>query len=306
MFLRAPATLPYTSPRTGRGRSPRTPARNRAQHAERLAAQLEQLDEAQLERSEDRRALGLSDDGGLYLTFESAAEHELKFESLQARANGIELCNCKADEHRQTATVFVPGGKLDVLLNKVLAYADPSKDSPNGKARNKDLVESIENVKKAALRALRTDEESLFPDADSVVWWEVWLRSPGTGLDALGELQEASEHLGIEVRPGRIAFLDRTIVLVRASVTRLTRSSRVLGSFAELRAPKTAAAFFIELDNEDQAQWVDELLAHTTTDENAQSVVCMLDTGLNSDHPLIAPFCAQDDLYTYSAEIRFT
>ena len=118
------------------------------------------------------------------MEFKSADEFDLKFESLDIRRGGIELCNFKGAGSCKSPTVFVPEGKLDLLVNKIRDYSDPSKDTPKGNPRNQELVESIEAVKEAAIHALWTDDRSLFPtDNSNPMWWEVWLRGPRSDID---------------------------------------------------------------------------------------------------------------------------
>jgi hypothetical protein len=56
-----------------------------------------------------------------------------------------------------------------------------------------------------------------------------------------------------------ITFVDRTVVLVRGTANDLSRSTRILGMIAELRLPKTTAAFFTDMTAVEQQEWVDDL-----------------------------------------------
>jgi len=109
--------------------------RTREQHAARLLRQMEGL-QNQFEAEKQERE-GLEEDSrfGLLLEVESEPGYPLNFTSLtQPRTrqkDGINLLNVRkrgegAQEVTQ-ATILVPYGRLDVLENKVRAFADPDK-----------------------------------------------------------------------------------------------------------------------------------------------------------------------------------
>ncbi|MDF2374413.1 MAG: hypothetical protein P1V21_26885, partial [Rhizobiaceae bacterium] len=124
----APPAERFTSPSTFISEGLSLPPRNRHAHAEQLVAKLEQLANLSSERAEEQLAFGVDDGRGIYLTFESEPQFELKFESLDVTRSGIELCAVKTTD-RTLATVFVPDGKLPLFLKKVVAYRDESNHS---------------------------------------------------------------------------------------------------------------------------------------------------------------------------------
>ena len=138
----------------------------------------------------EQKAYGIDAGYGIYVQFESEPKFELKFESLEVIRSGIELLAVQTVEEKSLATVFVPEGKLDILTKKVADYLD--KDTSKGLPRNRELVESIGEIQRAALEALWTDDRRLFPRADDQeIWWEVWLRS---GDDPQGIVEFFKEH----------------------------------------------------------------------------------------------------------------
>ncbi|NKC12754.1 MAG: S8 family serine peptidase [Gammaproteobacteria bacterium] len=296
----SPETRPYTNPASGGSRAFATPTRNRQAHAQALISQFEALRSTEKTRAQERLAHGLSVQNGLYLTFESEAGFELKFESLEAMRSGIELCNVKSAGDKQLATIFVPDGKLDILLNKVLAYSDPSRDSATGKPKNRELVESIQAVREAALRALWTDPDELFPKENNAVWWEVWLRV-SRSVNQERFLRTHAERLGMQVHAESIRFLDRIVLLVRGTAEQMSQSAHLLAVFAEIRRPKVTAEFYLEMGPEEQAEWIDKLLARLRTPQASCPFVCLLDTGVTNGHPLLAPVADDNDLHTYNA-----
>ena len=96
-----------------------------------------------------------------------------------------------------------------------------------------------------------------------------------------------------------MTFVDRTVVLVTGTANNLSRSIDILGMIAEVRLPKTTAAFFTEMTAIDQRQWVDELARRIVPPGANAPFVCLFDTGLNQGHPLLTQVVNTIDLHTY-------
>lgn len=296
-------TSRYTSPRDGRGPGLNLPQRNRAQHAEYLVRQIEQAREQEANIIQEQRAFGLDAGNGIYISFESEPTFDLKFESLEFQRSGIELCSIKQVGEQTVATVFVPEGKLAYFLKKISQYRDeettPGSPDKPAKPKNKDLVESISAIKLAALRELWTDDTKLFPKGDESIWWEVWLRH-SRKADYEGFLRQHAPQLEMTVSEEAIHFLDRTVLLVRGTKVQMTRSINLLGSIAEVRGAKETAAFFTGMDRAEQKDWIDSALARMSVLPDDPPSVCLLDTGLNEQHPLLQSVADPVDMHSYN------
>jgi hypothetical protein len=293
----------FTSPSSGpRGRIS-LPPRGRAEHAQNLIAKLEALTPQAAARAEEQKALGLDDGLGIYLRFQSEPNFPLKFESLDLTKSGIELCNVRtlADNSTQ-ATVFVPDGKLELFLKRITSYRDedttPRHERGAARPKNQDLVESISDIRLAALEVLWTEESLPFPDRDATVTWELWLRRDRE-VNHLARLRGYAEHFGLIVGEQVVTFVDRTVVLVTGTANNLARSIEILGMIAEVRLPKTTAAFFTEMTAIDQQQWGDEFAGRIVPPAAGAPFVCLFDTGLNQGHPFLALVVNPVDLHTY-------
>jgi hypothetical protein len=236
----------YTATRS-RGLEFRTPERDRAAHAARVLGSFQQA-QAQREHFPQQIGAGFYESPGLVLTFESEPDFPLAFESLDLQNSKIQLLSVvKDDENRTIATVHVPDEKIHILLRKLEAYRDFNPQEPHGRD-NRKLVESISNIKLATLRELWTDDSNLYPAANTVITWEVWLRrAPPEEPAALDRLTEAASDFGYELLSNSLKFVDRTVVLVRSTREQLARGAEVLGVIAEVRKAKVTAAFFSAL-----------------------------------------------------------
>lgn len=216
-----PDPVRFTSPSSGRRERVNLPARDRAQHAQHLIAQLETVAEETDARVEEQRSFGLDDGLGIYLTFQSDSNFELKFESLDLTRSGVELCTVKTTQDNRTqATVFVPDGSLGLFLKRIVAYRDkmtkPRKEGGPTRPQHQDLVESISDIQLAALEALWNEKETAFPHPDVVMTWEVWLRR-AKDIDQLERLRAHAAAFNLHVGTQSVTFVDRKIVLVRGT-----------------------------------------------------------------------------------------
>ncbi|RLJ17187.1 hypothetical protein DJ030_15615 [bacterium endosymbiont of Escarpia laminata] len=278
------------------------PQRNKQQHATRLISQLQQAKAREAAIIQEQREFGLEVENGLHITFESEPGFELIFESLSFRPSGIELCSVKQEGDKTTATVFVPEGKLEHFLKQVITYRDhqpdPQASDKTTKSRSQDLVESISAIKLTALKELWTDDSGLFPDDNSPITWEIWRRHSDK-IDHEAFLREHAPKLGLIVGAEAIRFLDRTIVLARGNREQLSRSITLLGSIAEVRRAKDTADFFTGMVRTEQKAWIEETLERVTPPAADAPSVCLLDTGLNEQHPLLRPVTDINDLHSY-------
>jgi hypothetical protein len=244
---------------------------------------------------------GLDGGFGLQVEFESFPDIELAFESLARERSGIELLNVRHEDQRTLATIFVPDGKLEHFEGLIRDYLAEKRDK-NGHARDhKRLINAIQQIRAATLHALWTDDPAVFPISDQEsFWWEVWLPIRGDRAGTVTTFRRLAEAQNLYPATGELMFPERTVLLVYGSAGQMSRSVMTLNTIAELRRAKDTAEFFDALPPEEQAEWLDEFLKNAGFVGADQPVpyVCLLDTGVNKGHPLIAPALADPDMHT--------
>lgn len=289
-------TEPFVSPGSGRPR--RIPARDRSMHGTALLGQLERV---AAERSEREAEEDADIDTALQIEFVGFDDVKLAFESLARDRQGIELLNVRPEGDVTYATVSVPDGKLAHFERLISDYLSERRDK-SGRARdNRNLIDTISEIRTATLRALWTDEASLLPEsADESIWWEVWLPVRRDRARVVRAFRALAGRHGITVPVGELTFPERTVLLAHGSRARFVTSANLLSVIAELRKAKETAEFFDSLTPEEQADWVEHLLERTEYAPLGTEVpyVCLLDTGVNRAHPLIEPALADLDLHT--------
>lgn len=280
----------------GGGQSKSFAPRDRETHAAALRAAIQiALSEAE-RRLAGRRPDAATGKPGFYLEIEVPAERRAALDSLGNRPKGVELVAVREPASPGDpiiAAVFVPESARDYYLDKVEAYALP----PEGNQRpaNQALVEAIEDVRIAEVASVFTDPADHFPDHDRAVWWEVWLRK-GTHARFL----TTATALGVRVQGHAVLeFREREVMLAYARPSQLGEVLDHTDAIAEIRLASETPAIFMRMNGGEQQAWSDDLLRRIVApDENAPAV-CLLDTGVNRGHTLIAPALDANDVHTY-------
>jgi len=278
------------------------PQRTRRAHGRKLLQDLKAVDKEAERIAEERADLGLS------IVIEGTIGYDLKLESLENKRSGIELLNVRETQHKLTdgttkeqvlSTVYVPHGKLAHFFNLVDAYLH--KETKKGTPRNKDLIDGIEGIRLATVKALWTDEGEL-PSSGVSIWWEVWLRgSKDLGNEDVVEIfREEARVAHIELSENQLQFPERTVILAFASARALGQTPALLGCIAELRRAKSTAETFTRMSPREQREWVEEALQRIRAADGNAPAVCLLDTGVNNGHPLIKPHLSDSDMDAYN------
>ena len=291
-------TLPFVSKRKRSGTT--FPVRtNPGAHAAFIARK---LNECKSEDLTQRQVAAIRYKDGLYLEFSGAENYDLNVKALDnyRSKSGIRLLNIRQDGNVAKATVYVPAGKEDYFLERVQAFAESLEHLEGTKSpKNNDLIRSIENVKLAVLESFWLGKREDIP-AETAVWCEVWLRYENEQMeDATSNFDECCSALEITQNPRTIVFPERIVRLVQANHEQLVGLLSACNYLAEFRRAPEPTGFFDGLDGSEQTEWVEELLRRTTF-HNTGATVCILDTGLTSGHPLIAP--ATRDEWVQSVE----
>lgn len=275
------------------------PKRNVKSHAELIYKKLQDSYKAAITQ---KQAAAIRYKEGVYLEFSSASQHDLAIKSLENRKQGIRLLNVQADSESDTikATVYIPAGKESYFISKVEAYA--TEQTYTGKPKNNDLIGSIEDVKLAMLDSFWIGEKKTMPTSIPV-WCEVWLRYDYSdkGSKAWEESEinflEICKQNQIRVDDNRIIFPERIVKLVLANEEQLKIFISTCPYIAEIRRAQEATTFFEELSNNEQQEWIDELLGRTHF-QNDNVAICLLDTGLTASHPLLNRAIQDDGIQT--------
>ena len=271
------------------------PERNRQIHAQYLRKRFDTIKAENTKVKQQMTALSLPERRGTYLEFSSALGYDLVSKSLENQKKGIRLLNIRQvtteDDQKQTlATIYIPHGEEKVLLGKLHKYAT---EESNGKPKNDILFRSIEDVKLALLEALWTDNQEDFP-TEKDDWYEVWIRISGIEKATIDQqcnrFKTSLQSLRIPYKKDSIlTFPERAVFLVCANKTSLANLLACSDQLAELRMGRALTGFLFNENRSEQQEWVDDLLSRLEINNDTDSVVCVLDSGVNNGHPLLEP-----------------
>jgi hypothetical protein len=292
--------LAFTAHTPNGGAHKAVPELPRQQHGLALQNQLVALRPVAAAAIATQQQQGLESGLGLQIQFVSQPDVELAFESLANGPKKIELLSVRQEGGNTFANVFVPDGGLAHFEKYVVEYLEEKKDKNGDAIDHRPLLDTIASIRSAELRALWTDDPALLPmDPTTAFWWEVWLPTRGQRQNVVADFKKVAELAGCIVNPTQADFPERTVLLMYGSQQQFSTSVLTLNCVAELRKAKDTAEFFDGMDVDEQRQWVDDILERTqfAADDDVPRV-CLLDSGVNRGHPLLAPLLDNADLHT--------
>lgn len=281
-------------------RESQLPNLDRQAHGRALLGQLAGLKTQLVAAVQTQRDAGIDAGFGIQIQFKSQPDVELAFESLSRERQRIELLNVRHVDNSTFATVFVPDGKLDAFEKLIEDYLAERQDARGRSRDNKALLNTIQEVRAATFDALWTDDPAVLPaDENQVIWWEIWLPVRDDRTATLARFRTVATGIGFELSTKVIKFPERTVLHMRGSKRQIVQSMQLLNNVAEIRVAKETAEFFDGLTPPEQLEWVHDLLNRTTFATGQVPHVCLLDTGVNRGHPLLAPGIDVVDMHTY-------
>jgi hypothetical protein len=230
-------------------------------------------------------------EAGRYVDFDTLPDQPLP--DLAWASKGIRLASAsRADDGVAKGTLFVPDDAQSFLDSKLDEYR--SNRGEKGRPSHEARFVAIEHFRAARLESLWVDSRPI-PNAGVPTWWECWCWP-----DRVQNLDAKAVAAAVLVGEGRLRFAERVVIFLYTDRTMLGRIVASCDAVAELRLGRDDAAFFSSGEGRDDAEdWVANATARIESGPNRDAVaVCLLDTGINSAHPLLAHAFAADDLHS--------
>ncbi len=303
----------YKSPRTARSKP--IQSRNRSSHGNRINSQLNRIKE-QFESLKDvELPEGIVREDAIYVEFISDFDFEPAFDSLHSDAKNAlyQLLSIKSEivdeKERFRVNVMLTEGGISHFINKVNQYLTEFTKYQGVETqtpKNSRLINNIETIQLATLEAFWHEQaENVFPEQDEEIWWEVWFRKhKETNLESLREKVDGQlTAIEAQLSDKELVFPEHYIRLVKATPEQLSSSLLLLDNLAELRKPKDTAEFFTNLSISEREEWVIELKDRTVNQTGEDSIViCLLDSGVQNQHPLLLDFLPNENMFSYKPE----
>ncbi len=277
---------------------------NRQAHSDSLLAQFQAAQE-HFQNYTPEQVAAISYNTGTYVEFSGAEQCDLVTKSLESSKQGIKLLNVRdvvtqsedgSEIITTKATVFIPEGKEQSFLKKITDFATqntkPTDKNPNGKPKNNDLVSSIESISAAIkISAFWVGRPADMP-TDTQQWFELWIDVSDDNFvtiknNAFAVLDSLNiTHCNVD---NYIKFPERLVILVLANRSNLLDIIKQGVTLAEIRKPAEPNAYFLDSTLTEQTEWSDDLLQRIHFNDTGVAI-CILDTGVNRNHPLIRPY----------------
>lgn len=157
--------------------------------------------------------------------------------------------------------------------------------------KNEDLVSSIDSIRLAVLESFWIGNLGDIPTENTSVWCEFWLRFDAKTDDdnVISDFVQLCSEFQIPINQNRIVFPERLVVLANVNRSQLKSLISTCAYIAEIRRAPEVATFFDNLNLIEQQNWCDDLISRTRF-INSNATVCILDTGVSREHPLIEPY----------------
>ncbi len=284
--------------------------RDRKEHSAYLKQKLKQA----WADADENQAVYHTQRNGVYLEFKGEQGYELVTKSLESlrgkdpsqwtrllnvREEIIPVAGTDRTERVVYATLYIPNSKKELLLGQIEKYATEENEK-SGQPKNAPLLESISSIRKALeVESFWRDLTELIPE-DKPKWCEVWLSSDRK--EVIQRFDVLLSHLGINSKGGTIRFPERTVKVIHVNRVQLESITRQSDDIAEYRRAKETAAFWLDQNNKEQAEWVETILERLNIAPDSEVAICILDTGVNSGHPLIVPVLKPEDCLCVNPE----
>ena len=174
-------------------------------------------------------------------------------------------------------------------------------DTKNGVPKNEPLASGIGEIHASDLADFWTDADETLPQANEQFWWEVWLVDEATAnTEAL--FREVAVQQNIRLSDVSVRFPQRVVILAFASFAEWEKFPGLLRFLAEFRRANIVVGEFLALSPSDQSQFIAKLLARIHFPGADAPAVCVLDTGVNRGHPLLAAALFEADAQAWRTE----
>lgn len=243
-------------------------------------------------------------DAGFRMLFTALPDEDMPLRSLERVGAGqvqllssyLAVSSSEEDEQKALyANVYIPANREDYISKKLRLYVQTALDKSKNKPRNANLVDRIVSIRSAKVRDLWTDDCSKYPsDENRKYWWEVWLIN--AEQNTVECFQKFVNQNKLRTSGRYLGFADRSVILVEATARQFDQDSSLLSILAELRKPHDTVEFIENLRPEEQKEWSDDVLARIIPAGNNAPTVCILDKGVQREHPLLRESLAAGDV----------
>lgn len=230
----------------------------------------------------------------VYVELETFPGFELDIKKFEVKAGDIRIASLKQvieedGQEKTISSIYLSKRGVKDFLEKISAYSQPERNTVKGNPKNASLLSNLESIHQATLKSFWQEPEIPFPDHEQAVWWEVWLDITITSAESVRTvITERLQAFGVHVSSRFLVFPEHLVMLIKGSAKQLAEPLLYSQYLDELRKPVELSDVFTSIDIPEQKDWIANLAQQLEIQENLNLSVCLLDSGINETHPLLA------------------
>ncbi|WP_312224635.1 S8 family peptidase [Stutzerimonas nitrititolerans] len=215
---------------------------------------------------------------------------DLSWKSQDIRFSALRV----SDNGEQIGALYIPHNAEVFLTEKVREYATETTDS--GKPKLENRLSPVENFSAGSIKTLWTDSRP-FPQPTEALWWECWCLAA-----RVENFVRLAQRLQLRVSEARLSFPDIEVVPVYANAGEIQKLIQNSDAVEELRKASDNPCFFTRTARHEQAAWVEGLIERIRPPASTSPAICILDHGVNQQHPLLSLALAIEDCQSVHPE----
>ncbi|WP_406369667.1 S8 family peptidase [Streptomyces sp. NBC_00647] len=221
---------------------------------------------------------------GFAIRIEAAAGHDLKLDALDNSGLTLMSVHPGTEQSPENAIVWLPYEKVADFSRRIQQF---TQDTPTGAPKQAALVANMEAVQRALFQHLWQEDDPLPPSAETR-WWELWFDPQIVQSDPVTTLREVAAERQWPMTEVAIAVGDRLVAHVQTTSEELQALLATNACPVEIRRPSFAQELHAS-DRSFQKDLVYDLAARVEAAPPDAPAVCVLDTGVSQEHPLLKP-----------------
>lgn len=229
---------------------------------------------------------------GYYIRLQNTADYDFALKSIDSTKIGhiVSVHDTETPEGGvvTSAILFLKKEEKDWLEKKVETYKG-NKRTKNNERLNKPLLESIDKVDSVQVEDLWSGKGHIPGEVRE--WVELWFME-NEAVPVMDKLDE----LGITHNERSLKFPERVVVIACVNKKDLERIFYASNSLVRISEVPTLAGFITDEPGMVQEEWKDMIMGVFQFDHiNNNKYLCLLDSGVVKDHPMLLPVLANED-----------
>lgn len=231
---------------------------------------------------------------GYYIRLQNTANYDFALKSIDRTKIGhIVSVHDKVTPEGGVVTsaiLFLKKEEKDWLDKKVETYKGNKRTKKNERL-NKPLLESIEKVDSVQVEDLWSGKGEI--PGEMREWVELWFME-----NEVAPVMDKLLELGIIHNDRSLKFPERVVVIACANKKDLERIFYASNSLVRISEVPTLAGFITDEPGIVQEEWKDMIMGVFHYDHiNNNKYLCLLDSGVVKDHPMLLPVLANEDRF---------